>query len=143
MGLTTQDVGVIYGTFACLTIGGILEVLSFQRWIRKMDVTMILAMHLPIIGFILLSHFHPGSVFLATVIAEQFGYGFGFAAFMMYLIYVADGESKRLIIYRNRIYGFRNDASECSAVISKNIWGIFLYLGVFGNYSRINFYLAF
>jgi PAT family beta-lactamase induction signal transducer AmpG len=30
----------------------------------------------------------------ATVIAEQFGYGFGFAAFMMYLIYVADGESK-------------------------------------------------
>jgi PAT family beta-lactamase induction signal transducer AmpG len=59
------------------TIGGILEV--FQRWIRKMDVTMILAMHLPIIGFILLSHFHPGSVFYiyATVIAEQFGYGFG------------------------------------------------------------------
>jgi PAT family beta-lactamase induction signal transducer AmpG len=41
-----------------------------------MDVTMILAMHLP---FILLSHFHPGSVFYiyATVIAEQFGYGFG------------------------------------------------------------------
>jgi PAT family beta-lactamase induction signal transducer AmpG len=39
-----------------------------------MDVTMILAMHLPIIGFILLSHFHPGSVFYiyATVIAEQF-----------------------------------------------------------------------
>jgi PAT family beta-lactamase induction signal transducer AmpG len=63
-----------------------------------MDVTMILAMHLPIIGFILLSHFHPGSVFYiyATVIAEQF-VGFGFAAFMMYLIYVADGESKRLI----------------------------------------------
>jgi PAT family beta-lactamase induction signal transducer AmpG len=58
---------------------------------------MILAMHF--IGFILLSHFHPGSVFYiyATVIAEQFGYGFGFAAFMMYLIYVADGESKRLI----------------------------------------------
>jgi PAT family beta-lactamase induction signal transducer AmpG len=28
------------------------------------------------------------------VICEQFGYGFGFAAFMMYLIYVAEGESK-------------------------------------------------
>ena len=42
------------------------------------------------------SHFHPESVFYvyATVIAEQFGYGFGFAAFMMYLIYVAEGESK-------------------------------------------------
>jgi PAT family beta-lactamase induction signal transducer AmpG len=33
-------------------------------------------------------------LFYATVIARQFGYGFGFAAFMMYLIYVADGESK-------------------------------------------------
>ncbi len=57
---------------------------------------MILAMHLPIIGFVLLAHFHPASVYYiyATVIAEQFGYGFGFAAFMMYLIYVADGESK-------------------------------------------------
>ena len=30
----------------------------------------------------------------AVVITEQFGYGFGFAAFMMYLIYVAEGESK-------------------------------------------------
>jgi PAT family beta-lactamase induction signal transducer AmpG len=57
---------------------------------------MILAMHLPILGFVSLAHFHPSSVYYiyATVIAEQFGYGFGFAAFMMYLIYVADGESK-------------------------------------------------
>jgi PAT family beta-lactamase induction signal transducer AmpG len=40
--------------------------------------------------------FSPESVYYvyATVIAGQFGYGFGFAAFMMYLIYVADGESK-------------------------------------------------
>jgi PAT family beta-lactamase induction signal transducer AmpG len=55
---------------------------------------MILAMHLPIIGFIL-SHFHLNqSITYMRRIAEQFGYGFGFAAFMMYLIYVADGESK-------------------------------------------------
>ena len=49
-----------------------------------------------ILGFVLLAHFHPTSIHYvyATVIAEQFGYGFGFAAFMMYLIYVADGESK-------------------------------------------------
>ena len=99
MGLTTQDVGVIYGTFGVisLTIGGILGGIVISRdGLGKWMLPMILAMHLPIIGFILLSHFHPGSVFYiyATVIAEQFGYGFGFAAFMMYLIYVADGESK-------------------------------------------------
>jgi hypothetical protein len=39
--------------------------------------------------------FSPESVYYVyATVAEQFGYGFGFAAFMMYLIYVADGESK-------------------------------------------------
>ena len=99
MGLTTQDVGIIYGTFGvlALTIGGILGGIAISKdGLRKWMLPMILAMHLPIIGFILLSHFHPTSIYYvyATVIAEQFGYGFGFAAFMMYLIYLADGESK-------------------------------------------------
>jgi PAT family beta-lactamase induction signal transducer AmpG len=99
MGLTTQDVGVIYGTFGVisLTIGGIIGGIVISRdGLGKWMLPMILAMHLPIVGFILLSHFHPESVYYvyATVIAEQFGYGFGFAAFMMYLIYIADGESK-------------------------------------------------
>ncbi len=99
MGLTTQDVGIIYGTFGvlALTIGGILGGIAISKdGLGKWMLPMILAMHLPIIGFILLSHFHPTSIYYiyATVIAEQFGYGFGFASFMMYLIYLADGESK-------------------------------------------------
>ncbi|MFV8376553.1 MFS transporter [Flavobacterium sp. LB1P71] len=99
MGLTTEDVGIIYGTFGvtALVIGGILGGIAISKGgLGKWMLPMFLAMHLPIIGFILLSHFHPQSIYYvyATVIAEQFGYGFGFAAFMMYLIYVADGESK-------------------------------------------------
>ncbi|PRZ22865.1 MFS transporter [Flavobacterium granuli] len=99
LGLTTQDVGVIYGTFGvvALTVGGIIGGIVISRdGLGKWMLPMILAMHLPIIGFILLASFHPASVYYiyAVVIAEQFGYGFGFAAFMMYLIYVADGESK-------------------------------------------------
>lgn len=99
MGLETEDVGLIYGTFGliALTVGGILGGIAISRdGLGKWMLPMILAMHLPIIGFVLLSHFHPTSVLYIylTVIAEQFGYGFGFAAFMMYLIYVADGESK-------------------------------------------------
>ena len=57
---------------------------------------MVLAMRIPIFGFVLLAHFQPESqiyIYL-TIILEQFGYGFGFAAFMMYLIYVAEGEFK-------------------------------------------------
>jgi PAT family beta-lactamase induction signal transducer AmpG len=99
LGLTTQDVGVIYGTFGvlALTIGGILGGIAISKHgLGKWMLPMILSMHLPIIGFILLAHFHPASIYYiyATVIAEQFGYGFGFASFMMYLIYVAEGESK-------------------------------------------------
>nr|WP_315252443.1 MFS transporter [uncultured Flavobacterium sp.] len=99
MGLTTEDVGIVYGTFgvAALVVGGILGGIAISKGgLRKWMLPMFLAMHLPIIGFVLLAHFHPTSIYYiyVTVIAEQFGYGFGFAAFMMYLIYVAEGESK-------------------------------------------------
>lgn len=99
LGLETEDVGIIYGTFGliALTVGGILGGIAISKHgLTKWFLPMILAMHLPIIGFIGLSYFHPTSIYYvyATVIAEQFGYGFGFAAFMMYLIFVADGESK-------------------------------------------------
>jgi len=99
LGLATEDVGIIYGTFGliALTVGGILGGIAISKHgLGKWMLPMILTMHLPILGFVLLAHFHPASVYYiyAVVILEQFGYGFGFAAFMMYLIYVADGESK-------------------------------------------------
>jgi MFS transporter, PAT family, beta-lactamase induction signal transducer AmpG len=112
MGLATEDVGIIYGTFGvlALVIGGILGGIAISKQgLGKWMLPMFLAMHLPIIGFILLAHFHPEAIihiqfwrfdyFLnpyitSVVVIEQFGYGFGFAAFMMYLIYVADGEHK-------------------------------------------------
>ncbi|KAF2330486.1 MFS transporter [Flavobacterium ginsenosidimutans] len=99
MGLETEDVGLIYGTFGliALTLGGILGgILISQQGLTKWMLPMFLAMHLPILGFILLAFFHPASIYYiyAVVIFEQFGYGFGFTAFMMYLIHVAEGESK-------------------------------------------------
>lgn len=99
MGLETEDIGLIYGTFGliALTLGGILGGIAISKQgLTKWMLPMILTMHLPIIGFILLAYFHPASIYYiyAVVIIEQFGYGFGFAAFMMYLIYVAEGESK-------------------------------------------------
>ena len=99
MGLDTEDIGLIYGTFGliALMLGGVLGGIAIStHGLTKWMLPMILTMHLPIIGFILLSYFHPSSIYYiyAVVIVEQFGYGFGFAAFMMYLIYVAEGESK-------------------------------------------------
>ncbi|MES2573758.1 MAG: MFS transporter [Bacteroidota bacterium] len=120
LGLDTEDVGIIYGTLGilALTIGGILGGIAISKYgLTKCMFPMFLAMHLPIIGFIGLAHFHPQESFhfyldfnkyffeikidhylnlytCITVVLEQFGYGFGFTAFMMYLIYVAEGESK-------------------------------------------------
>lgn len=99
MGLDTEAVGIIYGTFGvgALTLGGILGGIAISKQgLTKWMFPMFLAMHLPIIGFILLSFFHPTSIYYiyAVVILEQFGYGFGFTAFMMFLIHVAEGESK-------------------------------------------------
>jgi MFS transporter, PAT family, beta-lactamase induction signal transducer AmpG len=112
MELATEDVGIIYGTFGvlALVIGGILGGIAISKHgLGKWMLPMFLAMHLPILGFILLAHFHPEAMIhiqfwhlnyllnpyiTSVVVIEQFGYGFGFAAFMMYLIYVADGEHK-------------------------------------------------
>ena len=99
MGLATEDVGIIYGTFGvfALLLGGILAGIIISKYgLRKWMLQMFLAMHLPIIGFVLLAYFLPTSVYYiyAAVIAEQFGYGLGFTAFMFYLIYIAEGESK-------------------------------------------------
>ncbi|PKB15081.1 MFS transporter [Flavobacterium sp. 5] len=99
MGLETEDIGLIYGTFGliALLLGGILGGIAISKQgLTKWMLPMFLAMHLPILGFVLLAHFHPTSIYYiyTVVIIEQFGYGFGFAAFMMYLIYIAEGESK-------------------------------------------------
>jgi len=57
---------------------------------------MLIAINLPDIVYVYLSYFQPESLFtIGSLIAvEQFGYGFGFTAFMLYLIYVSDGEHK-------------------------------------------------
>ncbi len=97
--LSTEEVGLLYGTFGvlALVIGGILGGIVISKYgLKKVMFPMFLAMHLPILGFIFLAYLQPKShVFITIAIAlEQFGYGFGFAAFMMYLIYVADGTYK-------------------------------------------------
>nr|WP_315220400.1 MFS transporter [uncultured Flavobacterium sp.] len=116
MGLDTEDVGVIYGTFGLIALlaGGVLGGIAISKYgLTKCFLPMILTMHLPIMGFVFLAYFQPetmihihfdlkyfifDSSFNAytslVVILEQFGYGFGFASFMMFLIYVAEGESK-------------------------------------------------
>ena len=57
---------------------------------------MVLAITLPDVVYVYLSYAQPASLLLINVciFIEQFGYGFGFTAYMLYLIYFADGPHK-------------------------------------------------
>lgn len=99
LGLATGDVGLVYGTvgIVALTIGGILGGIAAARKGLKFWLwPMVLIMHLPVLTFIYLSHAQPQSLWLigASVAVEQFGYGFGFTAYMLYMIYISDGPHK-------------------------------------------------
>jgi PAT family beta-lactamase induction signal transducer AmpG len=99
MGLQTQEVGIIYGTIGvlALTIGGIIGGFAASRWgLKKSLWPMASAMTLPCLTFVYLGMFHPASLVVISVCVfiEQFGYGFGFTAYMLYMIYISEGEFK-------------------------------------------------
>ena len=96
LGLSTAQVGLVYGTagVCALTLGGLLggwlvSRSSLDAWLLPMA----LAMHVPNGLFLALAWWQPAS--LATIsaglVVEQFGYGFGFTAYMLYMMRVADG----------------------------------------------------
>ena len=99
LGLSTQEVGVVYGTVGvlALVIGGILGGILVSRQGLKFWIWwMALAINLPDILYIIMAWQQPESFLLISIFVaiEQFGYGFGFTAFMLYLIYIAQGEFK-------------------------------------------------
>ncbi|GAB5408096.1 MAG: MFS transporter [Balneolaceae bacterium] len=99
LGLTVTDVGIINGTFGliALTIGGIFGGIVISRHGLKAWLwPMIIIMNLPNAAYWYLASTQPESYLLISslVAIEKFGYGFGFAAFLMYLIYIARGNYK-------------------------------------------------
>ena len=99
LGLTTQQVGLVYGTMGiiALTLGGLVGGYVISRFgLKRMLWPMILIMHVPIAVFVFLALVQPVSLPLigGAIAVEQFGYGFGFTAYMVYMMMVADGEHK-------------------------------------------------
>ncbi len=99
LGLTTTQVGAVYGTAGviALTLGGILGGMAVARWgLRRCLWPMALSLALPCLAFIWLSISQPSSMWTvgAFVCLDQFGYGFGFTAYMLYMIYFSQGEYK-------------------------------------------------
>lgn len=99
LGYSTSEVGTIYGTIGVvfLTIGGILGgILISRQGLKKWMLPMLISLNAPNALYALLALTGTTEIWavVGTVIVEQFGYGFGIAGFMVYLIYVAEGNSK-------------------------------------------------
>lgn len=97
LALTTEQIGIIYGTIGVigLIIGGIvggicvsLKGLKYWLW------PMVMAISLPDLVYVYLSYAQPDNLIIISscIFVEQLGYGFGFTAYMLYLIYFSRGE---------------------------------------------------
>ncbi len=96
LGLKTQDVGIAYGTVgvAALTVGGLLGGWIISRYsLKRLLWPLVLAMHLPNTVFVALAVWQPQQLALvsAAIAVEQFGYGLGFTAYLVYMLQVAAG----------------------------------------------------
>ena len=96
LGLSTADVGLVYGTIGviALTLGGLLGGYAISRHgLKRWLWPMLLAVHLPNLAFVFLAFALPSNIWViaGAIAIEQFGYGFGFAAYLLFMIMVAAG----------------------------------------------------
>lgn len=99
LALSTAQVGFAYGTVGVvsLLLGGILGGLAIARkGLKQWLWPMALAISLPNLVYLYMAYAMPDNIFVinACVAVEQFGYGFGFTAYTMYLMLFAEGEYK-------------------------------------------------
>ncbi|NEU80467.1 MFS transporter [Nostoc sp. UIC 10630] len=98
LGLSTSDVGLVYGTFGVISLicGGILGGLLISKYgLKKCLFPMALALNLPDIFYVYMAYAKPSLKLIYPLVSlEQFGYGFGFTAFSVYLMYISQGEYK-------------------------------------------------
>ena len=99
LGLSTEMVGIVYGTVGviALTLGGILGGLAAGKWgLKKSMWPMALSLALPCAVYLFMAITQPAQIWVITlcVALDQFGYGFGFTAYMLYMMYFSEGEYK-------------------------------------------------
>lgn len=99
LGLSPQEYGFVQGTVGIvgLSLGGILGgILAGRDGLKRWLWPMVVAITLPDVVYVYMSYYPTVSLSTvnACVFIEQFGYGFGFTAYMLYLIYYSQGEYK-------------------------------------------------
>ena len=99
LGLSDVEFGMVQGTVGVigLTLGGILGGIAASRdGLKRWLWPMVMAITIPDLVYVYLSYALPSSLLIVNIciFLEQFGYGFGFSAYMLYLIYYSQGEHK-------------------------------------------------
>ena len=96
LGLDNAEYGLIYGTIGvgALTIGGILGGMLVSKYgLKKCVVPLALALNIPDLLYVWMSVTQPDNRWLigSCVGFEQFGYGLGFTAYMVFMMQSAKG----------------------------------------------------
>ena len=99
LGLSDVEFGMVQGTVGVigLTLGGILGgIVASRDGLKRWLWPMVMAITIPDLVYVYLSYAMPSSLLIVNIciFLEQFGYGFGFSAYMLYLIYYSQGEHK-------------------------------------------------
>ena len=99
LGLSTSEYGFIYGTLgiAMLTLGGIVGGFFIAKnGLKYWIIWMALAMKLPDLVYVYMAYAQPDNMALISILVsiEQFGYGFGFTAYLLYMMMISDGNHK-------------------------------------------------
>lgn len=99
LGLTTTQSGLVYGTVGviALTVGGILGgIFAALHGLRRSLWPMSLSLALPCAVYLIMALMQPEQLWFIyfCVAFDQFGYGFGFTAYMLYMMHFSEGEFK-------------------------------------------------
>ncbi len=98
LGLTTTEVGLVYGTVGAISliIGGIVGGAIVAKYgLKKTIFPLALSLNLPDLFYVYMAYKQPPIYLVYPLVSlEQFGYGLGFTSFMIYLMYISKGEYK-------------------------------------------------
>ena len=99
LGLTPQEYGLANGTVGLigLLLGGIVGgMLASRDGLKRWLWPMVCAITLPDLVYVYMSYAMPSNLLLISscLFVEQFGYGFGFTALTLYMLYFSMGEYK-------------------------------------------------
>jgi PAT family beta-lactamase induction signal transducer AmpG len=141
IGLTAAQYGIAYGTIGmlALTLGGILGGIFAARYgLKKLIWLMALSMNLPNLGLLYIAYAQPlpGDILVyLAIILEQFGYGFGFTAYMLYMLHFV-GESP----YKTAEYAIGTSLMALGMMLPGMISG---YVEEFMGYQHFFLYVMF